>query len=138
MPAGIKSEFLLDTSALVAFLENEAGADRVEEIIKTKSPIIPFVALLEVYYLTLKGKGQEFAEKRYAMLKSLPAEFVWEIDEPTLLDAGRFKGLHNLSLADSMIAAMAKKHEAILVHKDPEYEQLEKEVNQLPLPYKKN
>ena len=138
MPAGNKSEFLLDTSALVAFLENEAGADRVEEILKTKSLIIPFVALLEIYYITLKGKGQEFAEKRYAMLKSLPAEFVWEIDEPILLDAGRFKGRHNLSLADAIIAAMAKKHEAVLIHKDPEYEQLDNEVKQLPLPYKKN
>jgi predicted nucleic acid-binding protein len=41
-----------------------------------------------------------------------------------------------VSLADACIAGLAKSKEAILVHKDPEFEQLDNEIAQLKLPYK--
>ena len=61
--------------------------------------------------------------------------FLWSVDEPTLLTAARFKAGYHLSLAEALIAAFACRHEAILVHKDPEFEALE-QVPQEPLPYK--
>lgn len=83
-----------------------------------------------------KRQREEIADKRYAMLKSLGAEFLWEIDESILITAGRFKGQYRLSLADAIIAAFAKKEGAVLVHKDPEFDLLKKEVSQLALPKK--
>ncbi len=41
-----------------------------------------------------------------------------------------------MSLADSCIAGLAKFKSAILVHKDPEFEQVEDIIDQLKLPYK--
>jgi len=119
-------------------MEDEEGAEEVERIIKEAHVILPFIVLLEVYYISLRERGEEIAIKRYAFLMSLGAETIWDVDEPTLLTAGRFKALYRLSLADALIAALAKRNGAILVHKDPEYEVLSKEVRQVVLPYKKH
>ena len=136
MPANKK--FLLDTSAWFTFMEDEKGADEVESILTTKDIIIPFIVLMEVYYISFREKGDYIASERYAFLKSLEAEFIWQIDEPTLLMAGKFKALYRISLADAVIASIAKRNGAILVHKDPEYEALKKEIEQKILPYKHN
>jgi predicted nucleic acid-binding protein len=131
------SLYLLDSSAVLTFLEDEEGADRVETILRQEQIILPFCVLLEAYYITLKVQSEDVADKRYALLKQLPATILWEIDEPTLLTAGRFKAQHRLSLADAIIAAFAFRQGAILVHKDPELEALTGTVEQEILPYKK-
>ena len=137
MIASVSDErYLLDTSAVLAFLEDEAGAQRVEEIIRAGQAVIPFLALLETYYISLQETTEAIAEKRYALLKQLPARFLYDVDEPTLLTAGRFKARHHLSLADALIAAFAVREGAILVHKDPEFKSLSKQVKQEALPYK--
>ncbi len=43
-----------------------------------------------------------------------------------------------LSFADSCIAGLAKFKQAKLVHKDPEYEQIQNDIEQLKLPYKQD
>ncbi|MCK4689951.1 MAG: PIN domain-containing protein [Candidatus Marinimicrobia bacterium] len=131
-----KARYLLDTSAFMTFLEDEKGADEVEFILRSGKVLCPFVVLLEIYYITLRERGQEIADKRYAVIRNLNVEFINNIDEPTLITAGRFKGKFRISLADAIIAAYAKINDAILVHKDPEYECLKKEVSQYKLPYK--
>ncbi len=130
-------KFLLDTSAWFTFMEDEKGADEIENILFTRDIIIPFIVLLEVYYISFRKKGEHIASKRYAFLKSLEAEFIWKIDESTLLMAGSFKALYRISLVDAIIAAIAKRNGAILVHKDPEYEALKREIEQIILPYKR-
>ena len=119
-----ESKYLLDTSAVLTFLEDENGAERVEYLLRQEEILLPYLVLLETYYITLEEQPADFADKRYALLKQLPATILWEVDEPTLLTAGRFKAYHRLSLADAIIAAFAQRQEAILVHKDPELEAL--------------
>ncbi len=138
MRSGNKTLFLLDTSAWLTYMEEEEGVDRVEEILRTERVLLPFVVLLEIYYISYRERGEEIANRRYALLKSLDIEFLWNLDEPILLMAGRFKALYRVSLADAIIAAVAKIKGAILVHKDPEYEALGQEIEQEILPYKKN
>lgn len=123
--------YLLDTSAIFAFMEDEEGAGHVEEILRQGEVLLPFPVLLEVYYITLRERSEKVAEERYALLRSLPtATTIWEVSEPVLLTAARLKALHRLSFADALIAAFALKHQAILVHKDPEYGQLADVVQQ--------
>jgi len=131
------SLYLLDTSAVLTFLEDEDGADRVEVILRQEQIVLPYCVLLEAYYITLQEQAEDVADKRYALLKHLPATILWEMDEPTLLTAGRFKAQHRLSLADAIIAAFALRQDAILVHKDPEFEALMGTVEQEILSYKK-
>ena len=137
MPPENKGKYLLDTSALFTLIENEKGADEVEHILRQKRIILPFIVLLEVYYISWREKGKEIADRRYAMLKSLNAEFISSLDEPTLITAGRLKAKYSLSLADAIIAACAITNDAVLLHKDKEYEVLGNQLKQHVLPYEK-
>lgn len=132
-----KERFLLDTSAILTLLEDEQGADRVESLLREEETLLPFLALLETYYISLQEQPEDIADRRYALLKQLPTTILWDIDEPTLLTAGRFKALHHISLADALIAAFAAQQAAILVHKDPEMAALAGAVELEALPYKK-
>lgn len=132
----MSDKYLLDTSAILALMENEAGAERVEEILRTGEVLIPFPVLLEAYYISLQERSEAVADERYALLRHLSATEIWEVDEPTLLTAARLKARFRISLADALIAAFAVRSSAILVHKDPEYEALGDQVRQEALPYK--
>lgn len=131
-----QSKYLLDTSAVFTFLEDEAGAERVETLLRQEVILLSYITLLETYYITFQEQSEDVADKRYALLKQLPTTILWEVDEVTLLTAGRFKAYHRLSLADAMIAAFAQRQGAILIHKDPEFEALIEVVEQEMLPYK--
>jgi predicted nucleic acid-binding protein len=128
--------YLLDTSAIMAFLEGEPGAERVEDLIRSGQCYLPWTVLLETTYVTRHENGEAEADFRYAMLKTIPASIVWAMDEPTLLTAARIKADHRLSLADALIAAYASQLGFILVHKDPEFESLSGQIVMEYLPYK--
>lgn len=130
-----KPKYLLDTSAVFTLLEDEAGAVRVETVLRNEEVLLPFLVLLETHYITLQEHSEDLADQRYALLKQVPATFLTAVDEPTLLTASRFKARFHLSLADALIAAFAARKEAILLHKDPEYEKLEGKVMLEQLPY---
>lgn len=131
-----KSKYLLDTSAIMTLLEDEEGAERVETLLRQEQIFLPYLVLLEIYYITIQDQTEDVADRRYALLKQLSVIFLWNMDEPTLLTAARIKAHHHLSLADAIIAAFALRQQAILVHKDPEFEALAKLVPQENLPYK--
>jgi predicted nucleic acid-binding protein len=129
--------FVLDTSALMAFIEQEQGAERVRDVLQKQSIILPWLSILEVVYISRRELGEEEALMRYALLKKLNAEIIWNADEALLLQAARIKSTCSLSLADSVIAAIAAQNHATLLHKDPEYEQLQGVIEMEVLPYKK-
>jgi len=60
------------------------------------------------------------------------------VDSPEALGllAGALKAKHHMSVADAWIAALAQARNATLVHKDPEFEQVEATIKVLRLPYK--
>jgi predicted nucleic acid-binding protein len=132
-----KSKYLLDTSAVLTLLEDEEGAERVETLLRNEEILLPFLVLLETYYITLQEQSEDVADHRYALLKQLPATHLSTVDEPTLLTAARFKASLHISPADALIAAFAERQGAILVHKDPEFTALPNEVQQEILPYKR-
>ena len=132
----VRNTYLFDTSAVLTLIEDEDGADRVQQLLTQDQVLIPWSALMEVYYITLQERGQAEADQRYALIKSLPATIFWNIDEATLLTAGRLKATYRLSFADALVAGLAAQHKATLVHKDPEFEPLADQVELEALPYK--
>ena len=61
-----------------------------------------------------------------------------ESSEQLSRHAGKLKAAHRLSVADAWIAALVAEQDATLVHKDPEFEQVESTIRALKLPYKAN
>ena len=127
---------LLDTSALLTLIEDEVGAARVEQVLRDGAAIIVWTSLLEVVYVTQQERGLPEAERRYALLKVLPATLLWSMDEPILLIAARFKAGYRVSFADAIIAAYAAYYHALLLHKDRQFEALASEIDNEALPYK--
>lgn len=136
MSGGNENAYLLDTSAIFAMIEDEAGADRTEHLLRHQRVLLPFVVLLEIYYITLQERGEDEANSRYAMLRALEIGLLTEVTEPVLLRAAQMKAHTRVSLADAIIAAFAAVHGAVLVHKDPEFNALKDHVRLEALPYK--
>ena len=120
--------------------EDEAGADTVQDLLDraNKSEILVFVSFVtftEIFYITLREKGEEEAQKRIKLMDALATTRIESSKELSLI-AGRLKAAYRLSFADAWIAATAMFYDAILVHKDPDFEQLEDKLKALKLPYK--
>ncbi|HTX78955.1 MAG TPA: PIN domain-containing protein [Longilinea sp.] len=121
--------FVLDTSAVLALIEDTKGAERVEHVLRKAKVFIPWVVLMEVYALTCRDLGEREADQRYALLSQINATLLEEIDEPTLLIAARMKSTRHLSFADAVIVAYCIRERATLLHKDPQFDALKDEVN---------
>lgn len=134
------STYVLDTSALLAYIENEAGATIVEQLILEAiegqhTLYMSIVSGIEVFYISLREQGHPVATERLQLLKDLPVSQE-PLQEDVLTVIGELKANHQLSFADCCIAGLAKQKAAILLHKDPEFEQLESDIMQQKLPYK--
>jgi predicted nucleic acid-binding protein len=109
-------------------MTGEEGGALIERVLSDQenNVYIPWPVLFEIYYLTRRGRGEKEADLRYVLIKELPAVILWQMEEPEILTAARLKAEFRISFADSIIAASAFRLNAILVHKDPEFESLVK------------
>lgn len=133
------SGFLFDTSALLAFRDDEPGAERVAALLESAARGELdchgcFITQMELLYRVWKDEGEETGRTAYSMCLRMPIN--WLHESPELLErAAALKACFPLSLADAWIAAAALQLDAILVHKDPEFEKLA-DLKQESLPYK--
>lgn len=132
---------VLDTSAVISFLCDEDGADRVEShLLKAKkgslTVCLSFATIAEVFSSAIKKEGRDRAELYVASIKSWPVKWVHSSEE-LCLSAGALKARYKMSFADSFIAATALHLDAVLVHKDPEFEALASVLPMESLPYKR-
>lgn len=124
--------FVLDSYALIGYLENEPFSERIERLLKQARKgdcrlYLHAIQLGKVYYITLREQGQNSADLAYSRIKAFPLTFVDHIDENLLITAGTLKANYPISYADSFAAALAKIHECFLLSGDPEFKVLEKE-----------
>jgi predicted nucleic acid-binding protein len=124
--------FVLDSYALIGYLENEPFAGRIQKYLKQArkaetSLYLHSIHLGEVYYITLREQGQNAADLAYARIKAFPLTFIDKIDEELLLKAASLKAGYPISYVDSFAAALAKIHNCALLTGDPELKVLEKE-----------
>jgi len=131
---------LLDTSALFALTDNEAGADVVEEFLdrakKGQTSLhISAMTAMEVYYVSSEESGEEEANRLLLLVRALPVTEL-PLEDALVLPAARFRARYKISVADAWIAATALVHNLTLVHKDPEFDRLKDGLSLLSLPYK--
>lgn len=131
--------YVLDTSALLAYIENEAGVDQVETLLlealdEGVTLMVSVVSLIEVFYISLREQGETIARARLQLLKALPIT-IEEVSIKEIEAIGTLKSMHKVSFADSCIASLAMERRAVLVHKDPEFNAIA-QLAQLKLPFK--
>lgn len=120
-----KTTILLDSYALLAYLENEPGADRVTELLHqaqagTVRVVMTSINLGEVLYITERERGLPMAQRVLALVESLPITLI-EADNALVFEAAHIKAHHRLSYADAFAAAAALREAATILTGDPEF-----------------
>lgn len=139
--SGSAGTYVLDSSALLAYLTNEPGADQVGDLLEQAKHrrcrlLVPFMVFMETCYRIWQLGGEEAAKRTFADLSHLPVQRV-DVEERSLWLACEMKAVHRLSVGDAWVLAIALAHKAILVHKDPDFESVSHLVNLVSLPYKR-
>jgi uncharacterized protein len=101
--------YVLDAGPLIAFLDDEPGADVVEQILTEpgSSCYAHIFNLMELYYIYCRRGGTVMAED--ALHSVLDAGVVVRDDHDTAFwkEAATFKGTHALALPDTFCLALA-------------------------------
>jgi len=123
---------VLDSWAVIAYLEDEDAAAKVADIIAdAHEEHIPLLMTVvnagEVWNIVARQTSAADADVSIKQLHDLGIQLV-DADWTLARDAGYFKSKNNLSFADCFAAALAKQRKAHLATGDPEFKQIEKEV----------
>ena len=121
--------FVLDTFALLAYLQDEPVAARIEKLLenarKEKCRLyISLINLGEILYITERRGGVAKAQDTLALIRQLPIE-VRPADEQVVFSAAHIKANHTLSYADAFAIAVAINENAVILTGDPEFESVE-------------
>jgi len=111
--------YLLDACALIAYLNDEQGADRVLEILRQGKVRITAVNLLEICYDVVRRTGSPDTGRfpiEQAAREGI--QIVWSLTPDQLLIAARWKARGRLSLADAVALAVAETDQLRLVTAD--------------------
>ena len=128
--------YVLDTSAIFALWNDEEGADTVEHVLHSGAPVlVSYMTIMEGRYRLWKNSGKETSDEFSKYLSLLPVRRI-DMTNAIFENAVEIKATNSLSVCDSWIIATAIATKSILVHKDPEFEQIKKIVRLKTLPYK--
>jgi len=125
-------KYVLDSYSLLAYAENEKGADEIGEIFKKalEEKAELFLCVInwgEMYYIALRVGGKERADLYKNTFARYPITIV-EVDKELTLQAAHFKAYNKMSYADAFAAALSKNKKAQLVTGDKEFKSIEKEI----------
>lgn len=120
--------FILDSYALIAYFEDESGAEKVERILgqAEKGKISLFMSIInwgEVYYSMYRSKGEEKAEEAILIMEQLPIKFI-EADRDIVYQAARLKANHSIAFGDCFAAVLALNIDYVLLTGDKEFKKL--------------
>jgi ribonuclease VapC len=123
---------VLDTWAVIAYLEDEPSAKEIADMIASAHeeglPVyMTVVNVGEVWYTIAREVSEEDANSSVKELRDLRIQFEnvdWELTQ----EAARFKSQNKMSYADAFAAALAKVKKADLVTGDKEFKPLEEQI----------
>ena len=125
-------KYVLDSYALISYMEGEKGAEIVANILKSalidKAEI--FMSVInwgEIYYIALREQGEKVASLYLKTINRYPIKII-DADKSLTLEAAKFKAFNKMSYADAFAAALAKIQKAKLVTGDKEFKTLENKI----------
>lgn len=123
---------VLDSWAVLAYLEDEAAGSAVAKIIAEAHEhgtalLMTTVNVGEVWYIVAREVSETDAEHAIGDLMQLGIQFV-DADWRITRIAATFKAKHRMSYADCFAVALAKDQRAELVTGDKEFRQVDRDV----------
>lgn len=105
--------FVLDSSALLAYLYGEPGRDRVEDLLlrATEGRVdirLHRINLGEIYYVLYRKGGEKIAEAMLSDVSGLPIRLEDRISPALMREAAKIKASYRVSYADAFAAGLAK------------------------------
>lgn len=121
--------YVLDSFALLAYLENEAGALLVEEILmsakqEVNQVLFSLINYGECLYIVERERGLLQAQTMIGMIDQLPIAVV-EVDRTHVLAAAHLKAHYPISYADAFAVSLAQRRQATLLTGDPEFAKIQ-------------
>jgi predicted nucleic acid-binding protein len=123
---------VLDSYALIAYLEREEGYEEVAKIFdecvaKDREVFICVINWGEVIYHALRAGGEKTATLAEDAMRAVPMQIV-EANKELTLQAAHLKATNKMSYADCFAAALAIKRKCELVTGDKEFKQVERDI----------
>ncbi len=125
--------YVLDSYAMIAYFEDEPGADRVAQILRQliqrkAKGYMSVVNWGEVYYNTLREGGVAEAEKVILQLDRFPIQIV-EVNRDSAYEAAKIKGKYRIAYADCFAVALSVKLNGFLVTGDSEFKKVRERIS---------
>lgn len=130
----MKKMRLLDSYALLAYLNKEGGFEKVRNVLanaqKSGQPVLMNeLNVGETYYILYRKRGADQANYFLnTILAGLPISMVPN-DFNAVIAASKIKASHALSFVDCFAVATAQRENAVIMTGDPEFMLVEKYVN---------
>jgi len=125
-------QYILDSYAILAYLNDEPAAQDVEDILraawdKQVTIYMSWINLGEVYYRLQRVYNRQTARQAVEIIKAWPIRLMQAEEQVTMM-AGDIKARYRLSYADAFAAATAVNTRGILLTGDPEFKPLENHI----------
>ncbi len=125
----MKIRYIFDSHALLAFFQNENGAEVVYKILQKtrknkKDPLICVINLGEILYTTKRRFGESKKVEILGRIHQLSFE-VLPVPDQLVFKAAEIKAEHTISYADCFVVACAQEHSAVIVTGDPDFKHVE-------------
>jgi ribonuclease VapC len=125
--------YVLDSYAMIAYFEDEPGADRVAQVLRQliQGKVKGFMSVVnwgEVYYNTMTEQGVDEAERVILQLDKFPIQIV-EVNKDLAYEAAKLKGEFRIAYTDCFAVALSAKLNASLVTGDREFKKLQKRIS---------
>jgi predicted nucleic acid-binding protein len=119
------NKIILDASALLRFVDNDAGADRIEALLDQARTgkveiVISAVNWGEIVHSLLRARGGEQVNELLPKLRALPIK-ISVVTQDSAEDAAKFKYSHKLAYADAFAGSLALSQSATLVTADQDF-----------------
>lgn len=125
---GSPAAYVLDSFALLAYLDGEAGMARVRSVLEgaqaaRHAVYLSLINLGEVLYITERERGPVETRRTLGAIDQLPLEIVG-VSRATVLAAAHIKARFPIAYADAFAVVAARDHGGVVLTGDPEFEPL--------------
>ena len=124
-----RSVYVLDSFALLTYLQDEPAAAHIEQLLEATSRekcqlFLSTINLGELLYIIERRGGVAKSQDALALIRQLPIELI-PADEQLIFSAAHIKANHPISYADAIVVAVAIQEDAAILTGDPEFHSIE-------------